>query len=176
MNLEIRRATEAEAETVSEILLEAAAWLRDCGHPLWRPEQLGALQVAPDCAAGFYFVAWNQHAAGGGSAAGTMRLTDSDPDFWPEAVEGEGEGEAIYLHRLAVRRESAGGRVSTELFRHAARIATERGARLLRLDCESNRPRLRNVYERFGFEYQSDHTVRGVHVARYEFDCSEVGE
>ena len=44
----------------------------------------------------------------------------------------------------------------------------------MRLDCESSRTRLRDVYERFGFEYHSDHTVRGVHVARYQLDCSDV--
>ena len=32
-----------------------------------------------------------------------MRLIDADPDFWPEAEPGE----AVYLHRLAVRRAAA---------------------------------------------------------------------
>ena len=102
----------------------------------------------------------------GATAVGTMRLTDSDPDFWPEADPGE----AVYLHRLAVRRSAAGGEVSFALLRHAAEIASARGARYVRLDVLSERSRLRAVYERFGFQFHSHHSVRGAHVARYQFE------
>jgi len=159
MKLDIRAAGPQEAAVVSEILTEAALWLRESRTPLWSSEQLTREQVAPDCESGFFFLACSD-----GVALGTMRLTDADPSFWPEAEEGE----AVYLHRLAVRRAAAGGLVSSALLRHAGQTATERGARFLRLDCESNRPRLRAFYERCGFEFHSEHTVRGVHVARYQ--------
>jgi len=100
-----------------------------------------------------------------------MRLTDSDPFFWPDAKEGE----AAYLHRLAVRRSVADGSVSTALLAHAMEVAAVRGARFLRLDCESSRPRLRRFYERFGFAFHSYRTGRGVHVARYELEPRRAG-
>ncbi len=165
MEVAIRLAPPSEASVVSEILTEAAAWIRDAGQPLWRIDQLTADLVAPGCAAGCFYLAWSE-----GVGVGTMRLTDSDPDFWPEALPLE----AVYLHRLAVRRAVSGGSVSGALLHHALRIASERRARYLRLDALSDRPRLRAVYERFGFQLHSYRTVRGGHVARYQLEVSAV--
>jgi GNAT superfamily N-acetyltransferase len=162
MNLKIQQAAPGEAALVSEILSEAALWIRELHEPLWELAQVSAAQVAPDCNAGYFHLAWS-----GQSALGTMRLTDEDPSFWPNAPPGE----AIYIHRLAVRRAAAGGRVSTALLQHAIKVAKKRGAPFLRLDAEASRQTLRRVYEQFGFIYHSHRTVRGVRVARYQMDC-----
>lgn len=159
LELEIRTAVPSEATAVSDLLTEAAEWIPEVHEPLWSADQVAVERVAPDCEAGLFVVAWS-----GLTALGTMRIADVDPDFWPNA----NPGEAIYIHRLAVRRVAAGGGVSSALLRHAAQIATARGARFLRLDCESSRPRLRALYERFGFKFHSYRLVRGVHVARYQ--------
>lgn len=166
-NVEIRPSTARDAPCVSEVLVEATEWTRELGHQLWTSQQLSVDEVSPDCAAGLFFVAWS-----GPVALGTMRLTESDPLFWPNAPKGE----AIYLHRLAVRRSAAGGSVSTALLSHAVEVAGARGAAFLRLDCESNRPRLCQVYERFGFVFHSHRTVRGVHVVRYQLALAHVGQ
>jgi GNAT superfamily N-acetyltransferase len=163
MRLKIREASQREASIVSEVLTEAAVWLSERREPLWDLEQIGSDRVSPDCQAGLYFLAWS-----GPAAVGTMRLTDADPHFWPDAPVGE----AVYLHRLAVRRVVAGGQVSSALLRRATQIAAERGAQYLRLDAEASRSRLRQVYERFGFHYHSGHTIGGVHVARYQLPCA----
>ncbi len=156
---EIRVAAPSDARVVSEVLSEAARWLEERGIGLWSLEQVSVGAVAPDVASGLYYLAWS-----GPSALGAMRLTRSDPAFWPEALPGE----ALYLHRLAVRRAGAGGEVSSALLRFAATRATDLGARYLRLDCESSRASLRGVYERFGFQYHSERTVGRAHVARYQ--------
>ncbi len=161
MDVTVREALPHEATLVSEILTEAAAWIRDEGAPLWRLEQVTVDQVAPACEAGLFFLAWSD-----GAAVGTMRLTDSDPDFWPE----DRPGDAVYLHRLAVRREAARGRASTPLMHHAVGVGRGRGVRYLRLDALSDRSSLRQVYERFGFAFHSHAEVRGAHVARYQLD------
>jgi GNAT superfamily N-acetyltransferase len=163
MDPEIRTATPAETALVSEILIEAAQWLRDCGMSLWQPEQLTPEQTAPDVRAGHFFLAWS-----GTAAVGTMRLTTSDPRFWPDALPGE----ALYLHRLAVRRTAAGGPASSALLRHAVACAAAQGAAFLRLDCDRERPRLRQVYERFGFRFHSERDMGGIVVARYELPTS----
>lgn len=165
MEVAVRIALLEEASLVSNILTEAAVWIRDAGKPLWELEQLTVEQVAPDCEAGRFFLAWAQS-----TAVGTMRITDSDPDFWPDT----NPREAIYLHRLAVRRSVAGGQVSTALLQHAAQVATQRRVRYLRLDALCDRKSLRNVYERFGFAFHSYHTVRGARVARYQLDLRAV--
>ncbi len=166
MELAIQLAAPDEAAIVSGILSEAAVWLRDLGEPLWTPEQVFVDRVAPDCREGLFVLAWDA-----GRALGTMRLTDADELFWPEASPGE----AIYVHRLAVRRVAAGGEVSAALLAHAGETAVARGARYVRLDCESTRQRLRATYERQGFRYHSDRTVRGVHVARYQLAVARPG-
>jgi GNAT superfamily N-acetyltransferase len=163
MESEIRAAAFAEVTVVSEILTEAAVWLRERGIPLWAPDEVSVSRVASEVQAGLFFLAWS-----GPAAVGTMRLTPSDPVFWPEAVQGE----AFYLHRLAVRRAAAGGLVSSGLLRWAVGHAAARGARYLRLDCEACRPSLRRVYERFGFSFHSERTVGPFVVARYQLLCT----
>jgi GNAT superfamily N-acetyltransferase len=163
MESEIRVAAPFEAKLVSEILTEAAAWLDGRGIPLWSPEQVSPAAVSPEVQAGLYFLAWV-----GPVAVGSMRLTTSDPAFWPEAAPGE----ALYLHRLAVRRAAAGGRVSSQLLRWASGHARASGARYLRLDCETFRHSLRGMYERFGFQYHSERVVRRAVVARYQLLCT----
>jgi GNAT superfamily N-acetyltransferase len=164
MEIEIREAAPAEAALVSEILAEATGWLRERGTPLWEADQIGTAQVAPDVEAGLFFLAWS-----GPKAVGTMRLAATDPRFWPDAAPGE----ALYLHRLAVRRSASGGDTSSALLGWAARHAASRGAQYLRLDCETCRPRLRRVYERFGFVFHSERTVGRAVVARYQLACGD---
>lgn len=131
--------------------------------PLWRPDQLTPERAEPDVRAGWFFLAWDE-----AEAVGTMRLAPSDPRFWPDAATGE----ALYLHRLAVRRAVAGGAVSSALLAWAAERAATRGIPFLRLDCDAARERLRGVYERFGFTYHSDREVGGLVVARYQLRCA----
>jgi GNAT superfamily N-acetyltransferase len=159
VDVEIRRAVPAETELVSEILTEATLWLRSCGMTLWRPEQLTPQQTEPDVRSGHFFLAFS-----GDAAVGTMRLTPADPRFWPDALPGE----ALYLHRLAVRRAAAGGHVSSALMRQAVAHAVAEGAAFLRLDCDRERPRLRQVYERFGFWFHSERDMGSIMVVRYQ--------
>ena len=163
MELEVRVAGLAEAAIVSEILTEAVVWLQERGMALWTPDEVLASRIEPEVEAGLYFLAWS-----GEAALGTMRLTPSDPAFWPEAAEGE----ALYLHRLAVRRAASGGTVSSGLLRWAVGHAAACGVRYVRLDCEASRLKLRAIYERFGFSLHSKRPVGPFAVARYELPCT----
>lgn len=100
----------------------------------------------------------------GGEAAGTARVTPADELFWPEAPAGE----AFYVHRLAVRRRHAGGRVSRAILDFAGAEARSAGCRYLRLDTDAYRPRLRGVYEAYGFRFRDERVVGPHTVARYE--------
>jgi len=97
-----------------------------------------------------------------------MKFQLDDPVFWPDVSPQE----AAYIHRLAVRRTYAGAGLSTALLRWAAKRARALGLRYLRLDCVGSRPRLRAVYERFGFEHYSDRQVGPYFVSRYEYDVT----
>ena len=164
MSAAIRQARPGEEAIISAILGEAAAWLLSRGMPLWKLDELAADRIASDVAEGLYFLAECD-----GVPAGTVRFQLSDPLFWPDVPQDE----AAYIHRLAVRRDFAGGGVSTLLLKWAAERAAALGRRYLRLDCDAARSRLRAVYERFGFRYHSDRQVGPYLVARYELLVAE---
>ena len=159
MQVTIQPATSDDCGAVSDILLEAASWLAQRGTPMWRAEEVTASRIREDVAAGLFFLATSA-----GEPAGTLKFQLSDPLFWPDVPD-----DAAYVHRLAVRRRFASGALSAALLRWAAERAAEAGRRFLRLDCEASRPRLRAVYERFGFRHHSDRQVGPFFVARYEY-------
>lgn len=155
----VRVARAEESVLVASVLAEASLWLERRGMPLWSAREVDHAAVAGEVASGNYALAFEAD-----SAVGTARVTLEDPRFWPDAALGE----AIYVHRLAVRRSHAGGRVSGALLDWASARATEIGRRLLRLDCDAKRLRLRALYERLGFNHHSDRTIGPYLVARYQ--------
>jgi GNAT superfamily N-acetyltransferase len=164
MGTSIRQATTHDLEIVSGILLEAAQWLNDTGKPMWRDDELKPERITSDVTAGLFFLAESD-----GEAAGTVRFQLEDPQFWPDVYRHN----STYIHRLAVRRKFAGGDVSTALLQWAVERARSLGRRYVRLDCEASRPRLRAIYDHFGFIHHSDRKVGPYFVSRYEYDVSE---
>ena len=157
----IRPATSADAAAIIQVLQEVADWLIQSDMPMWKGDELDPGQIVADVTAGRYYLA--EHF---GVSAGVMRFQLEDPLFWPEMPPRE----AAYVHRLAVRRGYAGQGVSTALLARAVENTHALGRRYLRLDCEASRPRLRQVYEAFGFIYHSDKLVGPYHVARYQYE------
>ena len=163
----VRTAEVAEVAVVSSILREAHAWLSARDLALWSDDLLTPAALGSDVDAGRYVLAFVA-----GEAAGTARLTLDDPVYWPDAAEGE----ATYLHRLAVRRAYAGGAVSRALVDAGCQRARAAGSKLLRLDCRADVPRLRALYERLGFSLESERTVNGHESARFQRSILEVEE
>ncbi len=160
----VRQATLQDAGVVSGILREAARWLEELGKPLWREGELNSTSIVADVAAGLFFIAECS-----GDAAGVVKFQLEDSIFWPDVPHGE----AAYIHRLAVRRRYAGTGVSGALLRWSVQQTQGLGRRFLRLDCEESRPRLRAVYESFGFRHCDDRQVGPYFVSRYEYDVTE---
>jgi GNAT superfamily N-acetyltransferase len=127
--------------------------------PLWKEHDLQVEALIPDVRAGRYHLAMLR-----GSAAGTLKLQDSDLSIWPDAEPDA----ALYLHRLAVRRHFAGRGVSVALLTSAADVARAAGRRYLRLDCDAARVRLVELYLSAGFRHHSDHMAGAYRVARFE--------
>jgi GNAT superfamily N-acetyltransferase len=163
--LNARQALVADVGTVSDILREAASWLDARGEPLWTDSELLPDRIIDEVADGLYWLAED-----GGVALGTVRFQLEDPLFWPDLSSGE----AVFVHRLAVRRVAAGGVVSSFLLQWAIERARQLGRPYLRLDCDAARPRLRAFYERFGFRHHSDRQVGPYVVARYEIGVGTV--
>jgi GNAT superfamily N-acetyltransferase len=145
---------------VAAILTEAAEWLDGRGMGMWRTNELTAERLSRDVSDGLFYLAHTDR------PVGTIKFQLSDAEFWPDFPGPD----AAYVHRLAVRRAFAGKGVSTALLKWAIVRTAAAGRPHLRLDCEASRPRLRAVYERFGFRHHSDRQVGPYYVARYELD------
>jgi len=161
----IRQAMPPDAKVVSDILREAAHWLEQRGMTMWQDGELLTSRIAADVDAGLFFLAECD-----GEPAGTLKFQLEDSLFWPDVSQEQ----SAFVHRLAVRRRFAGGEVSSALLQWAVLRTRSLGRHFLRLDCAASRPRLRAVYERFGFSHHSDRQVGAYFVSRYEFDVTKL--
>ncbi|WP_372782447.1 GNAT family N-acetyltransferase [Phenylobacterium sp.] len=146
--LDLRLATPQDAPAVAEVLQEAARWITTWRSQLWDPALVGEAFVAPIIARGQMLTARTAE-----GIAGVMILLPEDPHFWPDRPAGE----AVYLHKLAVRRTHAGTGVPVALMDHAAGLARAQGRRLMRLDCD---PPLASFYRGLGFRGVDEIDVR----------------
>lgn len=165
MSLDIRQASSEDTLAVSRVLCDAASWLEKRGMPLWSKSELVPSAIRPDVALGLYYLAFQN-----GSAVGAFRYQLNDGVHWPDAAPDE----ASYIHRLAVMRSCSGQSLAPHLLRFAAALAKSHSRPYLRLDCDSARPKLRAVYERFGFVHHSDFQAGSYHVARYQLSVQHV--
>lgn len=160
MSPTIRQATQQDTDQVADVLCEAARWLEESGMAMWQGDELMASRVATDVDAGLFFIA-----ACNGKAAGVVKFQLEDRQFWPDVPKGK----SAFVHRLAVRRQFAGGAISSAMLGWAVERARLLHRDYLRLDCEASRLKLRAVYERFGFVHHSDRQAGPYYVSRYEY-------
>jgi GNAT superfamily N-acetyltransferase len=152
-----------DAAIVQEMLEEAAQWVDALGVVMWEEGELAPDRVDSEIAAGQFFIAEVD-----GDAAGALRFQLEDRLFWPDLVQDD----SAFIHRLVVRRRHKGLGVSTALMQWAASRARKLGKRYLRLDCDANRPKLRTLYEGFGFRFHSFRQVGAYYVVRYVYQLS----
>jgi GNAT superfamily N-acetyltransferase len=160
VDIRIRQAIPEDASAVTAILADAAKWVeRLDGTTMWVEDELAEDRIASEVQAGLFRVA-----ECGGDIAGALKFQLDDQLFWPDLATDD----SAFIHRLAVRRNYAGQGVSTALLRWAVDHGRSLGKQYLRLDCDAERARLRNLYERFGFRFHSFRQIGPYYVARYE--------
>jgi len=137
----VRFADGSEGTTALSILLEAAAWGAARGTDIWSEEELRSIDFAAAARAGELVIGHE-----GAEPAATMLLQTSDPIYWPS----DAPGDALYVHKVGVRRAFASRGWLTRLIDFAAAAARARSIDRLRLDTIL-RPHLRSMYERHGF-------------------------
>ena len=158
----IKRAAESDIPVIEDILLDAMHWMDSTGQHLWEEHNLrwdGTLKEYYGAAENFYILYVDE------IPAACMILIDHDPVFWDLP-----KGEALYIHKLAVKREFAGKGYSKALIDYAKDTARERGIASVRLDTHQFRPKVRAIYEREGFECVKECTLFGFyHTAFYVY-------
>jgi GNAT superfamily N-acetyltransferase len=158
--VEIGPAAAEDSAVVHEMLIEAARWVDALGIVMWEDGELDADLVRIEIAAGLFFLARVD-----GRPAGAIRFQIEDLLFWPDIPQHD----SAFVHRLVVTRRYRAQGISTALLAWAVQHARALGKRTLRLDCDADRPKLRALYERFGFRLHSFRQVGPYYVARYEY-------
>ena len=149
--------------TASEILMDVVEWLNAKGEPLWTKEQVSVEGLKSSYQIEESFIAFHDN-----KPIGCRFLLESDPFFWPEVQDDS----SIFLHKLAVLWKFKGKGVAQEMLLWASEYAKRRGKSWLRLDCDGGRPKLRQVYESFGFSFVDRGPVGEFDVARYEMSIT----
>lgn len=156
----IRQVQPNEAHLVAGVLTAAAVALVDKGEVLWDLAEVTQAAVDGHVRAGMYYAAFDDE-----GPVGVFRFQLEDRYFWPEIPEGS----SAFVHKLAVCPHKQGRDLAQVLLRHACDLTRELGLQFLRLDCVSARPRLRAMYERFGFHHHSQKTLGDRTFDRFEF-------
>ncbi|WP_432248857.1 GNAT family N-acetyltransferase [Streptomyces sanyensis] len=142
-DLLIRPGRPDELSTVEALLREASTWLASRGIDQWQypphRERISAALEQEVC-----FIAFDD-----GEPIATIQVDDfADPEFWTPDDQPE---TALYVHRMAVRRNAAGGGVGGALLDWASQRAAAQGKRWLRLDAWKDNEGLHRFYKNAGF-------------------------
>ena len=155
--MKVRPAGQEDATTVAELLDEATRWVRDLGYEQW-PLPFPRDELAAAIDRGEVYVVEDE-----GDAVATVTLLWDDPVYW-----GEQPPDAVYVHKLAVRRDRSGRGIGSAIVAWANAEAVEAGRDFLRLDCLRDNPGIRDYYEQLGFEHRGDLILGGRHMSLYE--------
>jgi predicted GNAT family N-acyltransferase len=142
-NISIRRTNPGDEPIIESILLDTVHWLDAMEQPLWAENDVKWERLSRENDITEFYIAERD-----GIPCGCMMVKDVDPFFWPDVPEGE----ALFLHKLAVANAARKQGVGDALIKFATEEAARRGRKSLRLDCHAHREKLRKFYERHGFE------------------------
>ncbi|WP_336771943.1 GNAT family N-acetyltransferase [Paenibacillus sp. MMO-58] len=160
--MEIRSIQESEIDLFIEVLLEGAQWIAANKNRMWDESDLHAHSLMDGLTINNFFAAFIE-----GEIAGVMILQDEDSFFWPE----DPEGEALYLHKLCIRRKYAKTGLSDSMIGYAKKLAEVSRKRFLKLDCAADRAALRQFYEQHGFELVGERLAMEMYPAAfYQFE------
>jgi GNAT superfamily N-acetyltransferase len=161
MTIAIRQAQPSDRSIVEAMLLEAAQWVDALGEVMWETGELAPERIATEIGAGQFHLAMAD-----GEPAGVIRFQLEDTLFWPDLP---AHHTSAFVHRLVVGRRYKGQGISQALLQWAVDHARALGRSHLRLDCDTSRPKLMSLYERFGFQLHSFRQVGPYYVARYVY-------
>jgi ribosomal protein S18 acetylase RimI-like enzyme len=145
----IVRAGRADADTVIDMLDEAAAWLTERGIDQWTPGNFDRAALNEEIEYAEFYLVLPGGETDTSRAAATFSLQWRDPDVWGMVPE-----DACYLHNFAVRRAFAGQELGLRILDWAAERAAASGKTYLRLDCVAWNEPLNDYYRRAGFTYR----------------------
>jgi len=154
----VRLAHYDDGDTVAALLDEATVWVNELGFNQW-PLPFPRDQLARAIARREVYVVEGED----GDPVGTVTILEDDPQYWPGKPD-----DALYVHKLAVRRDQAGRGIGAAIIEWANAEAAEAGREFLRLDCQGDNPGIRDYYEALGFEHRGDLEMNDQPMCLYE--------
>lgn len=121
---------------------ETVLWLSEIGRPMWPADTFDVAMYERAAFAGELVLGYEHF-----SPVACMLMQTRDEVYWPN----DPAGEALYLHKVAVRRTSAGKGWLRRLVYWAREEAKCAGAEFLRIDT-LQRVELLSLYGRLGFQ------------------------
>jgi GNAT superfamily N-acetyltransferase len=153
----VRPARPEDTGTVADLLDEATRWVGELGYEQW-PLPFPRDELAGAITRGEVYVVEDEN-----DPVATVTLLWEDPTYW-----GDQPPDAVYVHKLAVRRDRSGRGIGAAIVAWANAEAVEAGRDFLRLDCLRDNPGIRDYYEQLGFEHRRDLIRGGRPMSLYE--------
>ena len=139
----IKQADENDILTIEEIMLDAVMWMKKGElQNQWNEDSIKWDSLSRDYQINDFYIYYQN-----GMPEACIAITDLDQKYWPEIPQGK----SLYIHKLAVKRAFSGKGISKELISYAKTLSFKNGVDSLRLDCDSQRNKLRMLYESEGF-------------------------
>lgn len=126
------------------VMREVAAWGRKQGFRLWPEEWLTREELITEDARPENFCIG---VTPRGETACAFILQRKDSEYWPDAPQGE----AVYLHKLCVRRAFAHRQMSAGIVEAVRDVCREEGIRFIRLDAALDERAVGKIYLDMGF-------------------------
>lgn len=161
MLIQVCQATADEFDDVLDVLDEAAAWLQERGIAQWPARFSGRGDWREDRLRSYATAGETWIARVDGVAMATFTLSGPDPDYahgWPD-----GPDDALYLYRMAVRRQYSGAGLGSRILDWCSATAAASRRKWLRLDCHRENHDLQRYYSDHGFDRVGTvvHTIPG---------------
>ena len=142
MQIEIQLATSSQLDQIVEIIRQTSSWLKSKGISQWS-DGFPVSRLEAELSKGELFVVLDQSR----KIVGTLSLSRERGEHWQDSKDRP----AIYLSRLAIRREYAGLNLGAKIISLVRRYAKQENVEVLRLSCDRTNPFLSNFYLRCGF-------------------------
>jgi N-acetylglutamate synthase-like GNAT family acetyltransferase len=159
----IRKANEKDIHDIEDILHDAVEWMNANNiSNLWNENNICWSSLSQKYNINDFYIAYV-----GSKPVGCMAITNVDKTYWPSNESGT----SLYIHKLAVKQDARGIGISKELIDYVKEKACKDKIKAIRLDCNANRKKLRNIYENYGFRYvETVSTEKGYQLALYVCD------
>ncbi len=144
MNFTIRQATEKDIPVFLDLYKQAVDWLNSTGQPMWSYETVSWENLSKSYRVEEFFIGYVDD-----TPACCMALPSFDPNYWDDIPPAN----SLFVHKVTVSRPFAGQGLSYKLLDFAVERTRSLGYKTLRIDARVLRPKLRKLYEDYGFTF-----------------------